>query len=138
MVGMVEIDRVDHFVLTVRDVEATCEFYETVLGMEPFTFGEDRWALRFGRQKINLHETEHPRSLVAADPRPGSADVCFVTATPMDEVVAHLARCEVDVVAGPGEREGALGPMESVYVRDPDGNLIEVSVYPADTVETSH
>jgi catechol 2,3-dioxygenase-like lactoylglutathione lyase family enzyme len=116
-------------VLTVADVEATCAFYEKVLGMTVETFGEGRRALVFGRQKINLHLAGHEFEPKAARPTPGSADLCFIAETPLEEVRRHLARCEVDVIEGPAERAGALGRMRSVYFRDPDLNLIEVSKY---------
>lgn len=128
---MIEIDRIDHFVLRVADVEATCDFYERVLGMEVISFGTapKRTALRFGRHKINLHPVDsdwHPR---ARDPHPGGEDFCLVTETPMAAVVAHLEACEVEIEVAPSQRSGALGPIHSVYFRDPDGNLVEVSNY---------
>jgi catechol 2,3-dioxygenase-like lactoylglutathione lyase family enzyme len=124
-----KIDRLDHLVLTVADVEATCAFYEKVLGMAAATFDEGRRALVFGRQKINLHLAGREFEPKAARPTPGSADLCFIAETPLDEVRRHLARCEVAVIEGPVERAGALGRMLSVYFRDPDLNLIEVSNY---------
>ncbi|MBL9174451.1 MAG: VOC family protein [Verrucomicrobiales bacterium] len=122
------IDRLDHLVLTVRDVDATCAFYSRVLGMKSVVFGAGRRALAFGRQKINLHSVGAPVSPHAASPTPGSADVCLLTGTPMDEVLTHLQREGVAVELGPVPRTGAVGPILSVYFRDPDGNLIEVSV----------
>lgn len=124
-----EIDRIDHLVLTVSDVERTCTFYENVLGMEAVIFGDGRRALRFGGQKINLHQAGREFEPKAARPTPGSADLCFVTRTPPGELVARLASSGVAVLEGPVEREGALGEMMSVYFRDPDDNLIEVSSY---------
>ena len=123
------IDRLDHLVLTVRDVDATCSFYVRVLGMQIVTFGEARKALAFGRQKINLHQAGREFEPKAALPTPGSADLCLITDVPLDEVIAHLAACDVAVVEGPVMRTGATGPIRSVYFRDPDGNLIEVSNY---------
>ena len=123
------IERLDHLVLTVADIERTCAFYTRVLGMEVVHFGEGRTALRFGRQKINLHAVDAIPGLVADKPTPGSGDLCFITATPLPEVAAHLARCQVPVVAGPGPRAGAVGTIQSVYIRDPDHNLIEISNY---------
>ena len=123
-----KLERLDHLVLTVRDVEATSAFYALVLGMEPITFAGNRRALGFGRQKINLHPAEAPFSPHAARPTPGSADLCFITSTPLPEVLAHLQRMEVAVEEGPVRRTGATGPLMSVYFRDPDLNLIEVSV----------
>jgi catechol 2,3-dioxygenase-like lactoylglutathione lyase family enzyme len=125
--GGIVIDRLDHLVLTVRDIEATCAFYERVLGMRREGFGAGRVALRFGRQKINLHPYPSPVEIVAGDPRPGSADLCFIAATPLEDVIAHLEACGVAIEMGPLERTGAEGPINSVYLRDPDGNLIEVS-----------
>jgi catechol 2,3-dioxygenase-like lactoylglutathione lyase family enzyme len=125
----VKIDRLDHLVLTVADLEKTCDFYERVLGMSAVTFGEGRRALVFGRQKINLHLAGREFDPKAQLPTPGSADLCFIAETPLDQALAHLARCEVAVIEGPVERTGALGPMLSVYFRDPDSNLIEVSNY---------
>jgi catechol 2,3-dioxygenase-like lactoylglutathione lyase family enzyme len=123
----VTIARLDHLVLTVRDVAATVEFYTVVLGMRAVTFGENRTALAFGDQKINLHERGHEITPHAARPAPGSADLCFLTATPLDEAARHLARCGVEIEAGPVERTGATGRILSLYIRDPDGNLLEVS-----------
>lgn len=125
----IRIARLDHFVLTVRDVDATCAFYTRVLGMEVLRFGAGRTALKFGRQKINLHPVENAITLKAERPMPGSADVCFIADTPIPEVVAHLRACGVDIVEGPSERAGALGTILSVYIRDPDSNLVEISNY---------
>jgi catechol 2,3-dioxygenase-like lactoylglutathione lyase family enzyme len=125
----VQIDRLDHLVLTVRDVEATCEFYARVLHMEPVTFGGGRRALSFGQQKLNLHPATAPISPHANQPTPGSADLCFITTTPMAEVVVHLQRAGVVITEGPVRRTGATGLITSVYFRDPDGNLIEVAEY---------
>ena len=123
----IALDRLDHLVLTVRDVEATLSFYERVLGMRRDVFGDGRTALHFGRQKINLHPYPSDVEIVAKDPRPGTADLCFIAETPLDEVIAHLQDCGVDIEMGPIARTGAQGPITSVYIRDPDGNLIEVS-----------
>jgi catechol 2,3-dioxygenase-like lactoylglutathione lyase family enzyme len=125
------IERLDHLVLTVKDVEATCRFYERVLGMEPVTFGEGRRALRFGQHKINLHAAGREAEPKARLPTPGSGDLCLITLTPCEEFVRHLRACGVPVLLGPVTRSGALGPIVSVYFRDPDGNLLEVSNYPA-------
>lgn len=123
-----EVARLDHLVLTVRDVHATVEFYGRVLGMDEVVFGEGRRALHFGQQKINLHPVENnPVPLVAAAPVPGSADLCLIMKTPLEEVAEHLEACDVEIVEGPIERTGAAGPILSLYFRDPDGNLIEVS-----------
>jgi catechol 2,3-dioxygenase-like lactoylglutathione lyase family enzyme len=122
-----KIDSLDHLVLTVRDIDATVAFYQRVLGMEAVTFGAGRRALAFGRQKINLHPAAAPLKPHAATPMPGSADLCLLTTTPIPDVVAHLGRVGVIVEEGPVPRTGATGPILSVYFRDPDGNLIEVS-----------
>jgi len=119
----------DHLVLTVRSIEATCAFYAGVLGMEVVTFGEGRKALAFGSQKINLHERGKEFEPKAGQPTPGSADLCFITDTPLSEVVEHLNTLSVPILEGPVARIGAVGPIQSVYFRDPDANLIEVSVY---------
>jgi catechol 2,3-dioxygenase-like lactoylglutathione lyase family enzyme len=123
------IDRLDHFVLTVKDIDATCDFYSRVLGMKAVSFGEGRRALEFGRQKINLHPAGGEFSPHAEHPLPGSADLCLIAAVPLDRVVAHLKDCGVPIIEGPVERTGALGRILSVYFRDPDLNLIEVSEY---------
>ena len=124
-----KLDRLDHLVLTVRNIETTCSFYSNVLGMEVVTFENGRKALSFGSQKINLHEAGKEFEPKAYRPTPGSADLCFTTTTSMDEVVKRLELSKVRVLDGPVKRTGALGPMESVYFRDPDLNLIEVSNY---------
>jgi catechol 2,3-dioxygenase-like lactoylglutathione lyase family enzyme len=123
------IARLDHLVLTVRDVAATCDFYARVLGMEVVTFGEGRKALAFGRQKFNLHEAGREFEPKAERPTPGSADLCLIAEGPLDAVVAHLGACGVPILEGPVRRTGAVGPITSVYFRDPDRNLIEVSTY---------
>ena len=124
-----KIDSIDHVVFTVKDIEATCEFYTKVLGMEVVTFGEGRKALSFGSQKINLQRVGRESTLIAEKPTSGSADVCFVTSVSLSEVISHLKSCGVKLIAGPMERDGARGIMTSVYFRDPDMNLIEVSNY---------
>ena len=127
-----KIDRLDHLVLTVADVTKTCEFYERVLGMETVTFGTGRKALTFGQQKINLHQSGKEFEPKAVRPTPGSGDLCFIASTPLPEVIQHLKGERIDIVEGPVARTGATGPMQSVYFRDPDGNLIEVSNYADD------
>lgn len=122
-----QIDSLDHLVLTVGDVQRTCDFYASVMGMGVVTFRGDRKALQFGRQKINLHQQGREFEPKARTPQPGSADLCFLTRTPVADCIAHLAHCGVAVEEGPVERTGATGPILSVYFRDPDGNLIEVS-----------
>jgi catechol 2,3-dioxygenase-like lactoylglutathione lyase family enzyme len=129
-VAPVTIDRLDHFVLTVADVDATCAFYARVLGMEVRTFGpQGRKALHFGRHKINLHQRGREFEPKAAHPLPGSADLCFIAAVPLDTVIAHLRACGVAIEEGPVDRTGATGALHSVYIRDPDPNLIEISTY---------
>ena len=124
-----QIQRLDHLVLTVADIPRTCDFYKLVLGMEIITFGEGRTALRFGEQKINLHAADNIPGLVADKPTPGSGDLCFITEVPLAEVITHLGECGVPIVAGPGPRAGAIGTIQSVYIRDPDQNLVEISNY---------
>jgi catechol 2,3-dioxygenase-like lactoylglutathione lyase family enzyme len=124
-----KIDRIDHLVLTVRDIAVTCDFYSRVLGMRVVTFGGNRKALQFGRQKINLHEHGkefEPKALV---PTPGSGDLCFITGVSLPQVMDHIRSCGIRIIEGPVRRTGAEGPIESIYVRDPDGNLIEVASY---------
>ncbi|MDS4070924.1 MAG: VOC family protein [Candidatus Competibacter sp.] len=123
------IDRLDHFVLTVRDIDVTIRFYQTVLGMAPVTFGAGRRALAFGQSKINLHPADAPIVPHANHPMPGSADLCFIASEPIKTVIDHLRECGVPIEEGPVPRTGALGPITSVYLRDPDGNLLEVSAY---------
>lgn len=125
----VHIDRLDHLVLTVADITVTCDFYSRVLGMSIVTFGARRKALTFGVQKINLHEVGKEFEPKAARPTPGSADLCLISAVPISEVLSHLRECSVPVLEGPVARTGATGPIMSVYFRDPDSNLIEVSTY---------
>ncbi len=124
---MDSVDRLDHLVLTVRDVARTCAFYSEVLGMQIVSFDGDRRALAFGNQKINLHEHGHELEPGAAHPVPGSADLCFTTSVPLAILTAHLASCEVEMIAGPVRRVGATGLIDSIYIRDPDGNLLEVA-----------
>ena len=121
------IDSLDHLVLTVADIEASCAFYRRVLGMEVVTFGAGRKALAFGTQKINLHQAGAEFEPKALRPTPGSADLCFLTTVPLPQVQQHLAACGVAVSEGPVQRTGAQGPILSVYIRDPDQNLIEIS-----------
>ncbi|WP_336158566.1 VOC family protein [Amycolatopsis sp. VC5-11] len=123
------IDRLDHLVLTVADLGATVDFYTRVLGMTEVTFGAGRKALAFGASKINLHEAGHEFEPRADRPTPGSADLCLITADSLEQVVEDLATHGVPVEEGPVDRTGATGPIRSVYFRDPDRNLIEVSVY---------
>lgn len=127
MVAGMRISNLDHLVLTVSDVDATVRFYTEVLGMRPVTFGAGRRALQFGTTKINLHAVGREFEPKALRPTPGSADLCLLTDVPLREVVTHLASVGVEVEEGPVLRTGATGPIRSVYVRDPDGNLLEIS-----------
>ncbi len=131
----ISVTRLDHLVLTVVDIDATCDFYRRVLGMTPETFGTasrnggPRRALVFGGQKINLHQVGSEFEPKAALAAPGSADICLITKTPPAKVIRHLQDCAVEVIEGPVARTGAMGEIVSVYFRDPDGNLIEVANY---------
>ena len=122
---------IDHFVLTVRSVEATCAFYQRVLGLQRLDEPNRPTALLFGSQKINVHEVERTFEPKARAPTPGSGDFCLVAARPLAEILASLEANGVAIEVGPVERIGARGKMMSVYFRDPDGNLVEVSEYPA-------
>ena len=122
-----KIERLDHLVLTVCSIERTVSFYTAALGMEAVVFGGGRKALSFGQQKINLHEKSKEFEPKAGHPTPGSADLCFISAVPLETVMAHLDRLAIPILEGPVERTGATGPIRSVYVRDPDGNLIEIA-----------
>lgn len=119
----------DHFVLTVRDIHTTCKFYSTVMGMEVVTFGEGRKSIKFGDQKINLHQLGKEFEPKANKPTPGSADLCFLTDTPMEKVIQELEKHHIPILEGPVFRTGAAGKIQSVYFRDPDLNLLEVSNY---------
>ncbi|MFC5068299.1 VOC family protein [Flaviflagellibacter deserti] len=120
--------RIDHLVLTVSSIPRSVAFYRDVLGVEEKLFGEDRIALSLGEQKINLHQVNHTFEPKAACPMPGSADLCFVVED-LDAAVSRIARAGITIEEGPVTRSGALGPIQSIYVRDPDLNLIELSVY---------
>ena len=124
-----KIHRIDHLVLTVKDIERTCAFYESVLGFEVVTFGQGRKALQFGRQKLNLHQQGKEFEPKAAAPTPGAIDLCFITDTPIDKVRRELEEKHVPIEQGPVERTGAVGRLLSIYLRDPDGNLIEIANY---------
>jgi catechol 2,3-dioxygenase-like lactoylglutathione lyase family enzyme len=128
------VDHIDHLVLTVSSIAKTCEFYANVLGMEIVRFAGNRNALVFGTQKINLHEQGKEFDPKAQYPTPGSADLCFITKAPLTDVMDHLMRYSVEILEGPVKRTGAVGQMVSVYFRDPDMNLIEVSSYEEDLV----
>ena len=133
---MLTVRRIDHLALTCRNVKATIRFYTEVLGMREVTFGSGRKALAFGRQKLNLHPLGQAAggatgsvAAIAAQPTPGSIDVCLIVTEPVEAVRAHLAACGVPIEEGPVMRTGALGPIQSIYVRDPDGNLVELARY---------
>ncbi len=122
------IDHIDHVVLTTRDLQGCIRFYTEVLGMKLEKFGE-RLALKFGTQKLNLHEWGKeftPRAHVAA---PGTLDLCFISNIPLEKVVERLGQSKIPILEGPVAKTGAQGPIRSVYVRDPDLNLVEISVY---------
>ena len=123
------IDRIDHVVMTVQDIDVTCDFYARVLGMRVVTFAGGRKALAFGRQKINLHLAGREFEPKAAHPTPGSVDLCLIATGTLADVQAHLRACGVPIIEGPVAKTGAVGPIRSVYFRDPDANLIEVSTY---------
>lgn len=118
---------IDHFVLTVRDLEATCRFYTQVLGLEVVTFEGGRRALHFGTQKINLHRAGAEFAPHARHPTPGAGDFCLLTDRPLAEIIAHIKAQGVEIIVGPVRRSGAAGRLESIYLRDPDGNLVEVA-----------
>jgi catechol 2,3-dioxygenase-like lactoylglutathione lyase family enzyme len=124
-----KISGIDHIVLTVADIERTVDFYCRVMGMERTIFGDDRVALAFSNQKINLHAAGYEFEPKANWPTPGSADLCFVTHTPLEQVVSELTALGIEIEEGPVPRDGARGPIMSLYFRDPDLNLIEVSTY---------
>jgi catechol 2,3-dioxygenase-like lactoylglutathione lyase family enzyme len=141
---MLTVQRIDHLVLTCRSVRTTIRFYTEVLGMREVTFGSGRKALSFGRQKLNLHPVGQVAggatgatgavAAVAAQPTPGSVDLCLIVTEPAAVVLAHLAACGIPIDEGPVMRTGALGPIESVYIRDPDGNLVELARYVDDVL----
>jgi catechol 2,3-dioxygenase-like lactoylglutathione lyase family enzyme len=123
----IKIKQIDHLVLTVQDIQKTCDFYEMVMGMEIQTFKEIRKALKFGTQKINLHQKGHEFEPKAAHPTPGAIDICFIVETPLEKIIEHLNQLNIATEEGPVERTGANGPIMSVYIRDPDQNLIELA-----------
>jgi catechol 2,3-dioxygenase-like lactoylglutathione lyase family enzyme len=126
----ITVTGLDHLVLTVTDPDQTAGFYQRVLGMRPVTFGTGRRALEFGTAKINLHQAGQEITPRAARPLPGSADLCLITTTEPGQVLAHLGDQGVSVEDGPVPRTGARGPITSIYIRDPDRNLIEIASYP--------
>lgn len=124
-----KITHIDHLVLTVKNIDDSCNFYSLILGMDIVTFGEGRKALSFGQQKINLHEVGKEFEPKADKATSGSADLCLITDFPLSDVTNHFNKLGVRIEKGPIERTGAIGPITSIYIRDPDGNLIEVSNY---------
>jgi catechol 2,3-dioxygenase-like lactoylglutathione lyase family enzyme len=122
-----KVTGIDHLVLTVKDLNATCRFYATVLGMELMTFGENRQALACGSQRVNLHQAGQEIEPKAHRPTPGSGDLCFLTDASLEDLMDHLHHCGVKIILGPVRRTGAVGEFLSVYFRDPDLNLIEVA-----------
>ncbi len=132
-----KITNIDHIVLTVKNINATVEFYQSVLGMVVETFNEGRVALKFGNQKINLHEYGREFEPKASQPLPGSEDLCFITATELKGAMAHVKSRGIEILEGPVPRTGANGPIISFYFRDPDGNLIEVANYVKKTLQWS-
>lgn len=126
---MVRVVSLDHLVLTVQDIPRAIKFYVEVLGMQEVTFGDNRKALAYGQQKINLHKFGEEFEPKAASPLPGSADLCFIIDGPLDELIKQLNDNNIVILQGPIARTGALGEINSVYIRDPDQNLIELSSY---------
>lgn len=124
-----KVSHLDHLVLTVAYIEISCQFYQSALTFEVITFGENRKALKFGNQKINLHQVGKEFEPKALHPTAGSADLCFIAETPLEEVIAHLQTQNIDIIEGPIERTGAMGKILSIYLRDPDQNLIEIANY---------
>jgi len=122
-----KIESIDHIVLTVSDISRTCRFYTQILRMEEVTFLNNRKALIFGNQKINLHLKGHEFDPKAKRPTPGSADICFIVETPLHEVINRMTKYGIPIEEGPVDRTGAQGALTSIYIRDPDGNLIELS-----------
>ena len=120
------LEHLDHLVLTVASIDATIDFYTEVLGMDVVKV-EGRKALAFGIQRLNLHQRGHEFNPKAAHPTPGSADLCFLTTTSLEDVIAYLTEQKVHIEEGPVERDGAIGKLRSIYLRDPDRNLIEIS-----------
>jgi len=123
------VNRIDHLVLTVADIERTAEFYCRVLGMQRIEFAGGRVGLSFGTQKINLHQSGAEFEPKAKRVQPGSADLCFIVDIPIEQAINHISRSGIDIIEGPVPRSGASGPIVSAYLRDPDGNLLEISNY---------
>lgn len=124
-----QIKNLDHLVLTVADIDKTIEFYTTIMGFEMVVFGDNRKALIFGNQKINLHQKGHEFEPKAKTPTCGSADLCFIAQTDIHEVMEELRQKNIEIIEGIVDRTGAVGKIKSIYFRDPDQNLIEISNY---------
>lgn len=124
-----KLSHIDHFVITVSSIDESVAFYTTVLGMQLVEFSEGRKALAFGNQKINLHEVGKEFEPKAKAPKAGSSDFCLIAETSIEDVISHLVKCGITIEEGPITRTGATGSITSVYFRDPDGNLIELSNY---------
>lgn len=124
-----KISHMDHLVLTVKSIQDTVDFYTRVMGMEEIQFGSGRKALAFGQQKLNLHQVGKEFEPKAKHPTPGAIDICLITKSPLADVQKHIESCNVTIEEGPIQRTGAVGPIMSIYFRDPDFNLIEVSNY---------
>ena len=124
-----QINRIDHLVLTVADIQRICEFYTKVLGMELEKFADGRLALKFGNQKLNLHQLNQEFKPHALKPTPGSVDLCLIVNNSIADTISHLQTYQVEIIEGPASRTGAMGKITSIYIRDPDRNLIELSKY---------
>ena len=126
-IDAMKVKKIDHLVLTVVDIEQTINFYTTILGLELISIEDGRMALKFGTQKINLHKAGQEISPHAKHPLPGSTDLCFITETSIQQVIEHLNSCGITILEGPAKKIGATGPLLSIYIQNPDGNLIEIS-----------
>ncbi len=126
---MINITQLDHLVLTVKSIEVTCAFYSDILGMEIVTFGDNRKALIFYNQKFNLHEVGNEFEPKAYKPCSGAIDLCLISDSPLKSIISDLNQHNISIEEGPIERTGATGKLLSVYIRDPDRNLIEISNY---------
>lgn len=124
-----KFEAIDHLVLTVKNIEATCKFYGDVLGMEIVTFGNGRLAFKFGTQKLNVHQLDDLSTPKAIQPTPGSVDFCLIAQDSLVEAIEYLQANGVEIIEGPVRRTGAMGKIISIYIRDPDRNLIEISNY---------
>ncbi len=123
----IKISHIDHLVLTVKDIKASCDFYQNILGMKVISFAGNRKALQFGKQKFNLHEAGKEFEPKAKNPVPGAIDICLISDTPLKLILKKLEMLNIPVDDGPIIRTGARAPLNSIYIRDPDNNLIEIS-----------